>query len=229
MMAIAVPKFSLRSLLLVVAVAAIGFAFCVQWPVHETRVTMTTTSGRWLFIDWTSTGPHVEEIARRPDFAELAIRTGVFSLIAVCGITVLAEHRKSWHTAFAILLLCFAMSFMFATSWVIVMTMSLPRTDMAFGEMPFQDPLIFPIMSVFASIAAILVFPFTYFALRNRRLPRATGILMAVVFAEIAIVTPLDAGLGFIGSFVAYSIGLVLAVKFQPASPRQVVEEVPEQ
>ncbi|HEX5472391.1 MAG TPA: hypothetical protein VFW73_10915, partial [Lacipirellulaceae bacterium] len=110
-----------------------------------------------------------------------------------------------------ILVLCFALAFLFGVVWVVVMTFSLPPSDGAFGTMPFDDPLVFPIMSIFASIGAILVYPFTYFSLRDRPLPKSLAILGGCVLLEIVLVTPIIPPLGFIGSFVAYGIGLTVA------------------
>jgi hypothetical protein len=109
------------------------------------------------------------------------------------------------------LAICVLLAFVFAIVWVVVMTLSLPPTDKAYGQMPFADPLIFPIMSMFALGAAILVYPFTCYALLNRRPAPAALILAAIVLAEIIIVTPLSAGLGFLLSFIAYGIGLPVA------------------
>ena len=114
------------------------------------------------------------------------------------------------HHPLKLLAICFGLAFLFAITWVVVMTLTLPPTDGAHGQMPFDDPLVFPIMSILASIAAILIYPFTYFAFRDRSLLKALGILAAAVLIEIFIVTPLNAGLGFLGAFGAYATGLVV-------------------
>ncbi len=114
------------------------------------------------------------------------------------------------------LFMSFVLAFTFATTWVIVMTLTLPPTDGAHGQMPFADPLVFPVMSIFACIAAIITFPFLYFMLRDRRFPAAIVILVMIVLIEIVCVTPFDPIGGFLGSFVAYFVGLVVAHRLSP-------------
>lgn len=109
------------------------------------------------------------------------------------------------------LLLAVALSFLFALTWVVMMTLTLSPTDMAYGQAPFEDPLVFPIMSMFAGVAACFTYPFLYFALRDRPFPKAPAILAGIVMAEILLVTPFYASLSFLGSFVAYFVGLVVA------------------
>lgn len=115
------------------------------------------------------------------------------------------------------LVVAFGLAFAFAILWVMVMTLTLPRSDAAYGAMPFSDPLVFAAMSIVASIAAIITFPFLYFTLRDRMFPHAFIILAGVVVIEIVVVTPLHAPYGFLGSFMAYVMGLYLARRFAPA------------
>lgn len=115
------------------------------------------------------------------------------------------------HGPFSMLLLAFVLSFGFAILWVCIMTWSLPPTDGAYGQAPFGDSLVLPITSIFASVAALITYPFLYFTLRDRRFPHAPALLAIVVIGEIVIITPIDAGLGFVGSFIAYFAGLAVA------------------
>ena len=108
----------------------------------------------------------------------------------------------------------FALAFVFAVTWVVVMTLTLPETDGVHGQMPFHDPLVFPIMAMVAGVAGGVVCIPTYFALRSYRLWPAVAILAGTVLAEIVFVTPGSPGLGFLGSFGAYACGLVLARRF---------------
>ncbi len=108
----------------------------------------------------------------------------------------------------------FAMAFIFAIAWVIVMTLTLPATDEMHGQMPFADPLVFPIMSIGASISAVLTFPFFYFSLRDRPLNTSVWIVVGTVLGEIVIVVPVNAAMGLLGSFLAFGIGIYLARKF---------------
>src|SRR5438552_18987495 len=95
----------------------------------------------------------------------------------------------------------FGMAFLFAITYVVVMTLTLPKTDGAYGQMPFQDPLVFPVMAIGASFAALLVaLPF-YFACRSLPLGRSVAIIVAVTMAELVIVTPINSSAGLLGSF----------------------------
>ncbi len=116
-----------------------------------------------------------------------------------------------YHHPLLILLICLVLAFLFAISWVIVMTLTLPSTDGAFGQAPFEDPLVFPIMSIITSISTLAVYPFTYLSLRDRRLSKTLLILVGIVLTEIVFITPFNALAGFLGSFVAYAVALVVA------------------
>jgi hypothetical protein len=48
------------------------------------------------------------------------------------------------------------LSFAFAVTYVVVMTLTLPKADLAHGQTPFQDPLEFPIMSIVAGISGLV-------------------------------------------------------------------------
>jgi len=120
------------------------------------------------------------------------------------------------HDPFTMLVLAFVLSFLFAILWVVVMTWTLPKTDLAYGQGPFEDPLVLPVMSIGASFAALITYPFFYVVLRDRQLPRALAILIATVIGAIVILTPINAGLGFLGTFGAYFVGLALARLLSP-------------
>ncbi len=121
------------------------------------------------------------------------------------------------HHPIALLVASFALAFALAITWVVMMTLTLPPTDGAYGQTPFADPLVFPIMSIFASMAAILAYPWLYLALRDRPLPKSLASLAGVVLAEIVLVTPLNAAWGFVGSFVAFAFGLGCARRLSAA------------
>jgi hypothetical protein len=96
-----------------------------------------------------------------------------------------------------------ASSFAFAITWVILMTLTLPKTDLAHGQMPFKDPLVFPIMTIFAVVSGLLAWPF-YTLLGWNRPPKTVGIIAGIAtFVFIIIATPLNAGIGWVGSYFA--------------------------
>lgn len=101
-------------------------------------------------------------------------------------------------------------SFVFAVSWVIVMTLTLPETDMAHGQVPFEDPLVFPIMSIFAGISALVAWPF-YTFLGWRHSPVKVAIASgAVTMTFIVAATPFNAVIGWLGSYFVLLISLII-------------------
>ncbi len=128
-----------------------------------------------------------------------------------------SDHPRTANHPLALVAVSFGLAFLFAIVFVVVFTSSLPSGDGAHGQMPFQDPLVLPIMSMFATVAGAIVCIPTCFALRRVRLLHATFILAATVLAEIVVVTPLAGFGGFLGSFPAYALGLILARRLAPA------------
>src|SRR5690606_15549894 len=84
--------------------------------------------------------------------------------------------------------------------FVIVMTMTLPESDMAHGQMPFADPLAFPVMMIAAAVCGLLGWPFfAFFGWRGNPLvvAKTTG---ATVLATIVVGTPIDPVFGWPGA-----------------------------
>ena len=99
-------------------------------------------------------------------------------------------------------------SFVFAVSCVILMTVTLPETDMAHGQAPFEEPLVFPIMSIFAGISALFAWPF-YTFLGWRHSPVKVGIASgAATLMFIIVVTPINAVTGWLGSYAVLLVSL---------------------
>lgn len=98
----------------------------------------------------------------------------------------------------------------FAVSWTIIMTLTLPKTDLAHGQMPFQDPLVLPIMSMVAVASAVLAWPF-YATLGWRLPPARVGMAAGVAtLAFIIVATPFNSGVGWLGSYVVVLISLTV-------------------
>jgi hypothetical protein len=213
-------QFSLRSLILFVTAACIGLASCANWPVDEREFGTETTTGHWWIFDWSQTHRTVQWIVRRPTIGEFAARLGLFVLVALVGLSLFRERNKDRHSAMAIATVCLALSFVFASAYAMVVVLPDEKlwNSLDYGPMPFQDPGVLLPMSIWASIGAVVVFPFTFLAFRKRRLLRPMCILAAIVLAEILIVTPLNGTAGFFGSFIAYALALIVAMKIQPAT-----------
>lgn len=103
-----------------------------------------------------------------------------------------------------------ASSFAFAFGFVVAMTLTLPETDMAHGQMPFEDPLILPIMSMIAVASAVLAWPF-YTVFGWRLPPRRVGVVSGLVtLTFIVVATPIHPSLGWPGSYAILLATLVV-------------------
>ena len=109
---------------------------------------------------------------------------------------------------------CMVGAFVTAIAFVVTMTLSLPKSDMAHGQMPFQDPLVFPIMSMGAGIAGIVVFPFAYLALRTKNIIHCAKIAFPLVLPATVILTICDIRYGLCGSFASAILALGLCALF---------------
>ena len=124
--------------------------------------------------------------------------------------TILPDKMNRIEKILTYLGISLASSFIFAVTWVILMTLMLPETDGAHGQVPFQDPLVLPIMSMFAAISALLAWPF-YTVFGWRHSPVRFGITASVVtLAFIVVVTPINAGIGWMGSYLVLLVTLVV-------------------
>src|SRR6185295_10073957 len=95
-----------------------------------------------------------------------------------------------------------ALSFVFAVMYVIVMALTLPKADLAHGQAPFADPLVFPIMSIIALVSGLVAWPL--FAMLGRRTPPATlaKITGISTLVFIVVVTPFRPRIGWLGSYI---------------------------
>jgi hypothetical protein len=94
------------------------------------------------------------------------------------------------------------LSFAFAVTYVIVMTLTLPKTDLAHGQMPFSDSMVFPIMCFGAAISGLIGWPL--FVVLGRHAPPMTVAKIAglstLVFIVVA--TPIQSSVGWFGSYI---------------------------
>ena len=100
-------------------------------------------------------------------------------------------------------------SFVFAITWVVIMTLTLPETDGAHGQMPFQDSLVFPVMSFYAILSAFVAWPF-YTAFGWNLPPVRVGLVAGLAtLLFILLITPFNSGIGWLGSYIALLISLI--------------------
>ncbi|HVP65582.1 MAG TPA: hypothetical protein VMT82_11850, partial [candidate division Zixibacteria bacterium] len=74
----------------------------------------------------------------------------------------------------------------------------------------FKDPFVSTSAIYGAALSGLVSFPFAYFAVRNRRLLTSALFVFAAVVAEILLVTPFANWWGFLGSFPALAVALLL-------------------
>ncbi len=113
------------------------------------------------------------------------------------------QHRKPRNHPYALFLGTFAVIFGNAVLFVLILTWSLPPSDGAYGEPPFSDPLVFPIMAMAAGIVSLVVCPFSMLLLQYTR-PLASVIVVPVaMWSALVLTIPMVGEYGFVGGFVA--------------------------
>jgi hypothetical protein len=112
-------------------------------------------------------------------------------------------------------LFVFAASYLSAMLYVVVLQLTLPPSDLAYGQslrQTFDDPFVRSIALTGATIFALIVLPFALFCLRDNWV-RNGLISVGVVLAFIAAVTPFSRFLGAFGS-PALAIAVLLFLRF---------------
>lgn len=102
----------------------------------------------------------------------------------------------SKNDAVTLFLLAVLGAFVVAVVFVVAHQYSLPPTDGAFGQAPFQDPLVVPVMLVGVMVGAIAAFPFALWLLRRVDLWRSFVVVLLSTLVGVLLVTP---SLGFLG------------------------------
>jgi hypothetical protein len=103
---------------------------------------------------------------------------------------------------FTYLVISFTLAVVFAIAYVIVMTLALPKSDLAYGQRPFQDPLVFPTMAVIAAVSGLVGWPLFAFLGRHSPPVSVATITGITTLLFIIVATPLKSGIGFIGSYI---------------------------
>ena len=109
-----------------------------------------------------------------------------------------------------------SLSFVSAITYLIVMTLTLSKNDLAHGQLPFADPMVLPIMAIFALISGLAGWPF--FAVFGRKVQPATvaKVTWIIVPGFIIVATPFDPAFGWPGSYVVCILALIFcAIRFR--------------
>ena len=113
-------------------------------------------------------------------------------------------------------------AFVFAIAYVIVMTMTLPKTDLAYGQRPFQDPLVLPIMALVAVVSGLVGWPLFAFLGRHSRPAEVAMVTGVTTLLFILVATPFQSRIGFAGSYIVCLGALVYCyLRHRPADGQQ--------
>ncbi|MEW6747067.1 MAG: hypothetical protein AB1486_30395 [Planctomycetota bacterium] len=129
-------------------------------------------------------------------------------------------HHVRNNSTLTLLLLSFLGAFVVAFVFVVTFTYWLPPSDEAYGQAPFEDPLVFPVMSVGASICGSLAFPLAFWLLRRVYLGRSFVVVLLSALAGNLLITPFLGILGVPGVFLAM-IGAMFFCRWKYSVPRQ--------
>lgn len=102
-------------------------------------------------------------------------------------------------------------------AWGICMvTWSLPETDGAYGEIPFTNPVVYPVYGFFVLFAWIATFIVTIFTLRHAPLGASFLCTMGAALVTITVATPFFGFRGALAAFPVTFAGLVyLRLKYR--------------
>ena len=107
---------------------------------------------------------------------------------------------------------CIVGAFITAIVYVVSLTLSLPKSDGAYGQLPFQDPFVFPVMGFGALVSGIVMTPFVYFALRNRNIKKCAYFICPIVLISVILSTSINVQFGLIGAFASLVLSLILCI-----------------
>jgi hypothetical protein len=112
-------------------------------------------------------------------------------------------------------------AFVTATALIVVIQLSLPPTDLAYGQSiftPYSDPFVRAIVIPVAAVSGLLASPLLYFCLRRRRLFIALPIIFSSVLAAVVMITPFSQVLGLSSAFGALVVSCILCCRIRATS-----------
>lgn len=113
------------------------------------------------------------------------------------------QDLKPRNHPYALFLGTFVVIFGNAVLFVLILTWSLPPSDGAYGQPPFSDPLVFPVMAMAAGIVSLVVCPFAMLLLQYAR-PLVSAIVVPVaMWVALILTVPIIGGYGLTAGFAA--------------------------
>lgn len=121
--------------------------------------------------------------------------------------------RPGRHGFFVFLPLSLVGSLFTAVVFVVGLTAGLPPTDWAYGTNPFHDPFGSLVLGPIVVVVSLVVWPFTYFALRETNLDRSLPFVYLVTMAWTGVVAYWAGPISIILTFVGFGVSLLFCWK----------------
>src|ERR1700730_7973542 len=102
-----------------------------------------------------------------------------------------------------VLLLSVLSAYLCAAAFIISQQLSLPRTDLAYGQSlskTFSDPFVLAVAATGATLDGLITFLVALFCLRNRDLARCGGLVLSLTIVFLVSATLLLPPLGLVGA-----------------------------
>lgn len=115
----------------------------------------------------------------------------------------------------------FVGAFLTALIFLVVLQLTLPPADEAYGQSVFStlaDPIVIAIATPVALAAGALATPLLYFCLRDRRLSISLPIVFGSVLVAVIVTTPLSPLLGLFSSIAALIISCIVCTRIRATS-----------
>lgn len=128
-----------------------------------------------------------------------------------------AMHNRT-HSYGVLLLVSIAGAFITALAFIVVAQLSLPPTDLAYGQSiaaTLRDPFVRTLAGPVAFASGLLASPLLYFCLRRRRLAVTLPIVFGSVLTTVALITPFSRALGFFSAYAALIISCIVCTSMK--------------
>jgi hypothetical protein len=126
--------------------------------------------------------------------------------------------HKLTHNYVAFLVMSLIGAFVTAFTYIVVIQLTLPPTDGAYGQGIFttlRDPFVRLIATHVALWSGVLASPVLYFCLRRRRLTVALPLVLVSVLVAVSVTTPFSQLLGLLSGFAALVVSCIVCARIR--------------
>ena len=112
-------------------------------------------------------------------------------------------------------------AFVTASAYMVGLQVSLPPTDLAYGQSLWKiwdDPFVRAVAGPVAFLSGLVASPLLYFCLRRRRLSVALPIVFVSVLATVTPLTALSPLAGWFGSYAALVVSCIVCSRIRAIS-----------